>query len=1076
MLVVKLVGRQASSIEGERERESQRDAHSHLQVQRMDTLSRKHRLRQQQQLLLQQLARNKEIKSDGNNNNNNKENSAEHQRWQDWRLERDFNFNHHHQQQQGQYNNGAQGRHEDEQDFKVFKVSRNSLQPDEHHAGNLFTRSQLSVNHYENLPVQQRELERLDLCDTLAEPHLSDEQAPSLPVSCRSKRPRQGHPDRLTDGAKLGRSSKEHDRGHRAVAVVEANLQGSLHTSDCSTSSSRSTVNSSGFVSMPEASHTNKPNNSDRSSSSSKQRSIMVDHLNLKLANEIDNSLAAESERAPSRASMVAVETTLTRAGEFCYSTLCRDDFSSFIAMPSDAAEVDRRHATHCSPTNHNPNGPSLVGIHDNPCQYQETFSQDYDDDQDDDDDDVDDGHQQQDDNDQDSISENSIARDEEAQEVYEPAGKGDQLSEMLDIHMARMRSLLRLMAGDRQVAINDAFDDHYLPVSPEHRTPVEYSPAPRQPLSVKVTQEVQAIDLRPEEELAFSNRAELEAKCSSYSRTLSSNFSQLAAVDQIQPDLDFTNCTTSGKFQTIDKQQLADRLLSQFILFGFGGRKLEAKAIQYANEFLETYEKYQQCLRAQTSFAVDWHENWLFAHKRPVEDQSSVDKSPSKRARIADTSQLDLFAYSTLLLSDQKPQPARLSYLLVDDDVSTRHDEGQTVSQVEAIYATEEPAEQELSSLVAGSRGAVDLCRLMLDGTFADSDELGARSAELSGKHRKTLKVSYLTSYMLSRISGERFHFSAHGYLFESSLVGKGSQLRDRRLRQAVLAKLKGELETNDQVKPESIQSDGDQVGFVINLTGNVELVNRIPVIQFCAKISGSLPINVRWFRQETEIGRAQVESGAARSAWPLGMRAAYSLEQRTEWASLYSFKRDQSDIMFEIRNAHAEFDYNQTFRCVLENLHSRCESAFTLRMGQAKSKPVKPVKQTSEPSNRKRALFLRTWSQRTLHRPAPSTSEPVQVDQAEQVKQVTSGRTQTVGRLSASAGDSFGKDFPYHPENLLKRLQENKFSSATLLKRHKLTSQTADQTTSLVGHLELANVDSTPNERLDKVHQVSN
>lgn len=1026
----------------------------------MDTLSRKHRLRQQQQLLLQQLARNKEIKSDGNNNNNNKENLPEPQQWQDWRLECNLAC----ARPASRANNGARNPDEDEQDFKVFKVSRHLLASAKH-TGKLFTdsskaRSQLDMKHYENLRAQEElnlfsirsssnkcqtptsslddELGALDeLASGLERPqqHLDDEQDCQL-----ERRQHQRQESSFT------RQLRDDDEAVQGLPVVGANHRGSLNTSDCSTSSSRSTVNSSGFVSMPRLLQTNK-----QADKLLKQKSNMVDHLNLKLASEIDSSLAAESERAPSRASMYAIETTLTRAGEHCYSTLCREDFSSFIPTGQAAPEV-RRHASHLSPADRDPNGPSLVGLHDEPPEYQEVFSQDYDVEQDEDDDDRDDDSEC-------SAHQSTTGQPEEA----------SALSNMLDVHMARMNSLLRLMAGDSRISLEDAFDDHHLPISEENRTLVDYLPAQSR-RSVTVIQETQSIDLRPEDELLLLSRAEIEAKCSVYSRVISSDFGALAAGEQIEPELDFSVPTLDTKLNKIDREQLVRRMLDQFSSLGLASRKLEAKVNNYVGDFLKTYERYHECLRAQTSFASDWHENWLFAHKRAGDERNENESSRSKRARISQTSHLDLLTYSTLLLSKPKPKPMRLSYLL---DESVQAKQRQTISQVEAIYASQEPLEEELSWSAASSRDAIDLCSLLINGSFADGDELDHRSSQVAVRQKKALKVSYLTSYMLCKINLERFHFCAYGYLFESPLVAKGGKLRHRQLRQAILTRLRAQLETtNGRPKCHSSNAlDQDKAHFTINLSGSVELVNRIPVIQFCAKIAGCLPINVRWFRGETEIGRAQ-EEARGKLDWPLGMRAVYSLVEPTEWASRYTFRRDHSAILFEIQDASAEFDYNQTYRCVLENVHNRCESTFTLSLGQLRPRPrtSRPARLARQASGRSRALFLRTWSQRTLHRPVPSTSEPVKPGACEPETQLTPpvrSKTQTVGRLSESgADDTLGKDFPYHPENLLRRLQENKFSSATLLKRHKLTPHSQQDDSS--GYLEL-------DRQLDKAQQVS-
>lgn len=977
----------------------------------MDTLSRKHRLRQQ---LLQQVYRNKEINGHGNDNNNNNKELQEQQVWQEWRQHK-LQCGHPHQfslkaRQNYQDNNGMEEDgeveedgddddeegEEEEEEFRVFRVDALQRISGEH-----FVLPSAFPDHYAG--CQSGERKSLRGCQALEMNESERERA--------SDHDRFNF-NRAVDEELLGSRPKlrsSHDSQYRCAPVPASGkrITSSLNTSDCSTSSSQSTVDSSGFVSYCPSMRTA---NAKLSGGDPKQTARLMDHPDLELVE------ALQDERPPSTISTVA-DTTLTRAGDYCCSTPCRDDFSSFIpAHEPEATTTTDHYSGRCKAQS----GPNLVGLHDEapPTAYQDVL--DFEDDDDDD-------------------SELSC----ELSPKTDNCSRADdsELSKMLDIHIARMNSLLRLMAGDRKVSLGEAFDDEPFQVSAENTTAIQYELVPRQP-TVKVTQEVQSVELGHLDEGC-------EPQWTTKVVSSPSDLGSISATDQVSAELDWSASDVSHTKPQLaslaERKKIADQLMARLVSLNLGGwnERVEAKVKEHVHDFLNIYERYQAWLEASTGFATDWRQNWLFAHKRPQEAGSEPSKDRAKRARLS-CSQQDLLAYSTLLLSKAQPRPVRLTYLLEDDR--------QVASEIEALYSDcKEPIEE----LRSADRSGVDICSLLLNGSFADGDELELRKAELATRQKRPLKVAYLTSYTPAQVTPGRFHFCAFGYLFESALIARGSQRRDQQVKRIVLAKLRQQVETATCRRPADhhLIAAQDRVSFGVSLAGSVELVNEIPVIQFCAKVCGSLPINVRWFRQATEIGEAKPEAERQSPDWPVGMRAAYELSYETEWASRYTFRRRQDEIMFEIRNPHAELDYEQSYKCVLENSYSSCESVFTLCHRKLPAEPrskVAPKVEKSKETADRALMHLRTWSQRTLHKPVPSTRERPEVVQKSGVV-----RLQTVGRLSCSApSDKFGKDFPYHPENLLKRLQENKFSSSTLLKRHRLQLDQSDNT---VSHLEL-------------------
>lgn len=569
----------------------------------------------------------------------------------------------------------------------------------------------------------------------------------------------------------------------------------------------------------------------------------------------------------------------------------------------------------------------------------------------------------------------------------------------------------------------------------------------------------------------------------------------------------------------------------------------------RHMSEFVDNYNAYQAELRQGASFANDWHQNWLFAYKRhhwqrcndDDDDQAGAAGRPGagrdearscssgpKQARMMTPTgapdrnnniQHELINYSTLIVGNRRPR-VRLAN---EESAPASQQEDQPVAgqtmfeHLDNCYQAQQEPMYELQSVSTNSSGQVDVCRLFLNDLFADSDT--GLDSTTSNEHlaewqttssKKALDIQYETSLNCCMANG-RLCFTACGHLFECDNIreifknnsSKLSEHKFDKLKELIMIKLRDSIENRGLVSPKNIvqsqtTNSQDRVKFLINLT-NVELINKLPVIQFCAKIGGALPIKVSWYKLVDEHGDGEQSkfvklnneqttrskkikfrtrgqlliSEPLASLWPLEMHANYDFEYQNEWSSWFRFKRARNDILFEIRDASQQEDYDKIYKCVIENYCSRRECEFSLRRRQQaglepepepelKPKPArhtrtrraaaqaerrhdernqlegvrlsKPAREGAQEAGR---ALLRTWSQRTLNRqhptaPQPNDGRPDNCHQGDDSRQLTNASQQTVGRLSSKAvdEDKFGADFPYHPQNLLRRLEENKYS----------------------------------------------
>jgi len=933
-----------------------------------------------------------------------------------------------------------------------------------------------------------------------------------------------------------GRHAKREDDklgGHPVVYSLQQVQHQQRASSSCkrsigqcsSVSSTRSTCCSSGF-----ASERTQSSRSGRASPFKQfsgpqgdnrvqgKRSRVIEDLD-RLMFDINRNSTSPSDSYLSAADSTLKDSTLTRGLEFDYTTLCKDEFSSFIAV--EKKRHRRADARSCSPVDQpfepasecRQSGPVLIGVHESSGECPRTAGLD----------------QLQPDT-RSSTSPSSpcsspSSSDTEQYEIHEMPSSSSSLSclstrsspnddeqssvdrelvllrtdssdlpsnvsiqsevdlsKVLDVYLKRVQSLIRLSRGDRSVSMEEAFGgDVEINVRDEHKTELEILPKKREEPKITIFQEIEMIN----EDGIDEN--EYEAKREILSRTINKDFSSILWAPQTTAQLDWSQYERCEQGRHCERADLSNRLrqlerslldrLSDCDLPIKGQECLVSTVRRHLSEFIENFNVYQNELKDKTEFANDWHQNWLFAYKRPNDDLSgglACSTSP-KRARLSNHGgQFDLIKYSTLILN--KCKPVKLTYL---------NGESKQEEEIDNLYRAQEDQMGELRKVSLENRREIDACKLLLcDQENVEPRELVDKSRACFGE--KTVRISYSSSSAFR--CNDRCRFSAYGYLFELpvsvSLTSDKSCEKLSRIREKILLKM-GNMFCNNTIQMNDFGSNrtgnvntNGHVKFVVSLT-NVELINKLPVVQFCAKISGSLPISVRWFRCDEEVSnvsafacsrqkrnRFKIKDCAVRGAeWPIEMQAIYDYEYQTEWFSWLRFRRYRDDIIFEIREPDLERDYNQTYRCVVQNCCSQRECTFSLqerKLGfeKASKRATNGASVDGDRRCKDGHALLRTWSQRTLHKPQPSTcdkarqpahdrdpnqaqAQPKEGLQSQQVEQNLSRSWQlTVGRRSAllTDEDKFGKNFPYHPENLLKRLEENKFSVSL---KHKLANK---------------------------------
>lgn len=740
-----------------------------------------------------------------------------------------------------------------------------------------------------------------------------------------------------------------------------------------------------------------------------------------------------------------------------------------------------------------------------------------------------------------------------------------DNLSEMLDIYLNRVHCLLRLTSGDKSVSMNEAFDRESLHVSEENSTQIQFSTIERAPSSTKVVQEILLTGDDSEhndEELSDDSCQVIINRIGSYeyksllsSMQTNAKLNWLPSSDQLLLSNEslIQDQSTKPNRLMIDENLVETREVLEETLIKSLLQKISDKSEcsnatpklieiirKDVNEFINNYESYQNQLKKETSFANDWHKNWLFAYKRPQtllrenyepdsdDSNENIEGFPGpKRARMSNASSnenhktnnlvnktqepIDMLKYSTLILS--KCKPIKLTYLTASSNCNYSFD-------IEHFYEAQQDQFSELYSQAIESSGKTDIIRLLLSDLYDEIESTNDLDRSSRSLANRPLIISYDSSSRRP-ICAERLSFSAYGYRFETPFVrlaNRCDSLKLARLRGKILSKLeklidkqssksseklfvKDDCTNNNSITNLNLISGLDRVSFPINLT-NVELINKLPIIQFCAKISGASPISVRWFKSDLEISdlnamrqsstrprglRARVlgqanyynssssnyQEPTATINWPIEMCANYDYEYQNKWSSWYRFRRQQDQVLFEIRDANFEEDYNKTYKCVITNYCSIEECSFTLTQrqvdeGKRESLSRSNLRLASQRREENGHALLRTWSQRTLHKPVPTeqqvtpTGATVESRQQMEDDNTLNGQNQgnswqqSIGRRSNLAltnnlnettskeEDKFGKSFPYHPENLLKRLQDNKYSS--LLKCRRLTKTTVD------------------------------
>lgn len=699
-------------------------------------------------------------------------------------------------------------------------------------------------------------------------------------------------------------------------------------------------------------------------------------------------------------------------------------------------------------------------------------------------------------------------------------------LSQMLDVYLERVDLLLRLAGGDKSVTPGEAFGGKQIPVNGEHQTAIEFTPYERLN-SRRVVQEIEMIVESPEKDSDDDHNYDDHQRYL-ITNIVAENFRSLLSTPQTSAklnwwsqelkDLDYTSLISSKRKPMIeDCKSLEESLLRKWVDNNQELRRSNIKpqdlvksVRSHIDEFVANFNTYHRELDTSVDFASDWHQNWLFAYKRPhwssnVEQDEHEGSSSPKQARLSLNHEdpQELIEYSTLLLSKHKTSTkTRLSYLLENHSDPENN-----------FYKDQMNPIDELKMISIESGTQVDICRLLINDLFADESDCfdGNDDNNNNVRYRKVkkrpLEIRYESS--LDRISSGLFRLFACGHLIESSKLREISnsptsatnKFKLLELQRSIMTKL---LElTMRNIKPlpnlANDEQNQDQVKFLINLT-NVELINQLSVIQFCAKIAGALPIKVSWFKLANEdddhhksielngekmlktkrvVMRKQVLINDAKSLnhlWPICMHANHDFEYQNDWSSWFRFKRSHDDILFEIRDADLTNDYNKIYKCVIENYCSRKECQFRLSRRQLEEQKSTGDHQSRFLANENKKLIakrkgrlivgeqendeldqvklrelshetgnqeaghalLRTWSQRTMNR-VPKASGggelcPLTDEHGNSIDELTltSANQQTVGRLSSSVHDEnkFGADFPYHPENLIKRLEENKYS----------------------------------------------
>lgn len=966
----------------------------------------------------------------------------------------------------------------------------------------------------------------------------------------------------------------------------------------------------------------------------SRQRSRVIADLDRLMVNAGRSSTSpAESylsscANSSTKAHMTSDNSNMNHTNEFDYSTLCRDEFSSFIPVqpniisspqnvpPLDKTNKQQQHQQK-SLVKQTSGGPVLVGIHhesndDNYTELSvdsgESNSESYCDEQD--------AFGLQEDiesssscittsskNDTDPSIDKEIVivgnydqYNHEQRSCFQMAelspGSEDKLSDMLEIYLDRVESLLKLTRGDNSISLEEAFGkDNEIQVSAQFKTAIEFSPIKQNRSATKVIQEVKMIDETNIDDDMINN----ENLCNIERSTASIDFeTMLLASPQTSAKLnwdrdvceitDFSNKLKSLEHNDEDlleqRKRLEASLLNRFLeldefksscLSRSSGDILVNSIRRHVNEFVEEYNAYQRELKVRTTFASDWHQNWLFAFKRPNELSLSGRVGGTKRAKMSvtkvepkldlvserptnetATNHLDLIEYSTLILD--KFKPVKLTYLTpkIDRNYITNEITTSTNESIEACYEAQEERLKELKYLALESSRQIDVCRLLMfnfddnSDYYDDKSNYGLQEGRGLGKNkngdnknvirkRRALLISYNTSLLIQRCSGSKFTFSSYGYLFQCNLpAAETSYLNSntaKRIRKDILLKLQQKVELKDKrfrFNGDNCLDISERIKFLVSVGKNVALINNPPVIQFCIKVSGSLPMKVRWFRRdkdddddktndyaEQEISsiyvshksrrrNMKVKEGLIDGAnlnWPIEMQANFDYEYQTEWSSWFRFRRCQDDILFEIRDADLENDYGRRYKCVVENYCSLEECNFSLTRRNEISIVESKMSGFSFNGDGKIAVkrdkhaLLRTWSQRTLHKlPPQTTMQQVESSKKEQDelyddslgRAITSrieaseietdtavaakgqdendllnkccSTLKTIGRLSATVAaieeDRFGSNFPYHPENLLKRLEQNKFSVPL---KYKLLSQNNGQPVEKIDATEL-------------------
>lgn len=1171
---------------------------------KMDTLSRKHRLRQQQ---LQQQRRNQQVLYESTCGG--KENQLE-------RQEQSFSFSHQEYDAGLRVTSQASNNNDSEEQFRVFKL----------------------------VEIGQQEADsRRDLAATREEQFNANKAIVGNASQATQRRRQQqvigevrkanNSNNNARNVASLTNNRKNQFRDNDCDEVFQSNVyvpSREQHSTGCSTTRSTAAY-SSGFASEESSDRfqqsigvgTEGSNNhgcsdddldvgfaarcANKLRQHSRQRSRVIADLDRLMMN-VGRTSTSPAESYLSNGEPTATSDSRHAANEFDYSTLCRDEFSSFIPVnsrPIDGlarSSVDR---TLTEPIRVQVNvqkpmgGPVLVGVHNesNDCARLESYHS----------------------------SENSYSGGSDVYELQHESSScitsssrndtetsvdkelvvvndqfsdtnsiklstDDNLSEMLDVYLERVESLLRLSRGDKTVSLKEAFGGDEIEVSEEFKTGIEFSPIQQKHPKTRVLQEVKMIEMTlddEEEEESQQVQCDIERKVieADFKAMLFASPQTSAKLSWGQESIDIpvkqTNSDNSQEDFVQQRERLESSILNRLLDDDFKIANTSSDLVnavkRHVSEFVENYNSYQKELKAETSFATDWHQNWLFAFKRPPELAPAGRDGGAKRARMSSTecyddnfepnlvsersatNQMDLIKYSTLILS--KFKPVKLTYLTTK--TSQNIEEGcekadrMIRESIEACYEAQELRLKELQVLALETSRQTDACRLLLC-EFDDDDEDGdsgsdyydeddesndhsnqrvrygklkrkcsARGKRLIRKGRALL-ISYDSSLLIQKCAGNKFTFSSYGYLFQCKIATfEGfclSEEKSRRMREEILRKLKEKVRFNKSATTTTTNCDNNAKAIARNerikfLVGakNVALVNTLPVIQFCVKVSGSLPIKVSWFRvdDEEEISsihntgtdqraarrsRTKIREGSigvAQVDWPIEMQANFDYEYQTEWSSWLRFKRCQGDILFEIRDGNLEKDYNKTYKCVVENYCSREECSFSLtkratspEIYSTDNKLLSNLKsfsknKSSSSSNRaygkdNNHALLRTWSQRTLHKPQPQTTMPnkysvgnkletnsqqqvpvnvstsnsnsnsttIRDEDANKVEKegeedceennnlLNRRSTQTVGRLSATVAatceveDKFGLNFPYHPENLLKRLEQNKFS----------------------------------------------